>query len=54
MGAIEESTGLVGTEVYAETPGELPKDERNFDIDRITKMIYLFDDINNLLNKGRG
>ena len=54
MGAIEESTGLVGTEVYAETPGELPKDERNFDIDRITKMIYLFDDINNLLIKGEG
>jgi hypothetical protein len=54
MGAIEKSTGLVGTEVYAETPGELPKDERNFDIDRITKMIYLFDDINNLLIKGEG
>ena len=54
MGAIEESTGLVGTEVYAETPGELPKDERNFDIDRTTKMIYLFDDINNLLIKGEG
>ena len=54
MGAIEESTGLVGTEIYAETPGELPKDERNFDIDRTTKMIYLFDDINNLLIKGEG
>jgi len=54
MGAIEKSTGVVGTEIYAETPGELPKDERNFDIDKNTKMIYLFDDINNLLIKGDG
>jgi predicted P-loop ATPase len=54
MGAIEKSTGLVGTEMYAETTGELPKDERNFEINLISKMIYLFDDINNLLIKGEG
>lgn len=54
MGAIEKSTGLVGTEIYAETTGELPKDERNFEINLISKMIYLFDDINNLLIKGEG
>jgi|CoawatStandDraft_6_1074263.scaffolds.fasta_scaffold39257_1 predicted P-loop ATPase len=54
MGAIEDSTGLVGTEIYAETTGELPKDERNFEINLTSKMIYLFDDINNLLIKGEG
>ena len=36
MGAIEKSTGLVGTEMYAETTGELPKDERNFEINLIS------------------
>jgi predicted P-loop ATPase len=51
---LKKSTGLVGTEVYAETTGELPKDERNFEINLISKMIYLFDDINNLLIKGEG
>ena len=54
MGAIEKSTGLVGTEIYAEAFGELPKDERNLIINMISKMIYLFDDINNLLIKGEG
>jgi predicted P-loop ATPase len=54
MGAIEKSTGLVGTEIYAETAGEMPKDERNFEINLTSKMIYLLDDINNLLIKGEG
>ena len=54
MGAIEKSTGLVGTELYAETAGEMPKDERNFEINLTSKMIYLLDDINNLLIKGEG
>ena len=53
-GAIEEATGIAGTEIYAETAGELPKDDRNFDIDRNTKLIYLLDDINQLLIKGEG
>ena len=54
IGAIEKATGVTGTEIYAETAGELPKDDRNFDIDKNTKMIYLFDDINQLLIKGEG
>lgn len=54
IGAIEKATGVIGTEIYAETAGELPKDERNFDIDKNTKMIYLLDDINQLLIKGEG
>lgn len=54
IGAIEKATGVSGTEIYAETAGELPKDDRNFDIDRNTKMIYLLDDINQLLIKGEG
>ncbi|PWH10161.1 hypothetical protein DEJ39_07645 [Bacteroidetes bacterium SCGC AAA795-G10] len=54
IGAIEKATGVAGTEIYAETAGELPKDDRNFDIDKNTKMIYLFDDINQLLIKGEG
>ena len=53
-GAIEKSTGIVGTEIYAEAQGELPKDDRNVSINLITKMIYLFDDINNLLIKSEG
>ena len=54
IGAIEKATGISGTEIYAETAGELPKDDRNFDIDKNTKMIYLLDDINQLLIKGEG
>ena len=54
IGAIEKATGVTGTEIYAETAGELPKDDRNFDIDKNTKMIYLLDDINQLLIKGEG
>ncbi len=54
IGAIEKATGVSGTEIYAETAGELPKDDRSFDIDKNTKMIYLFDDINELLIKGEG
>ena len=54
IGAIEKATGISGTEIYAETAGDLPKDERNFDIDKNTKMIYLLDDINQLLIKGEG
>jgi predicted P-loop ATPase len=54
IGAIEKATGVAGTEIYAETAGELPKDDRNFDIDKNTKMIYLLDDINQLLIKGEG
>ena len=54
IGAIEQATGVSGTEIYAETAGELPKDDRNFDIDKNTKMIYLLDDINQLLIKGEG
>ena len=54
IGAIEKATGVSGTEIYAETAGELPKDDRNFDIDKNTKMIYLLDDINQLLIKGEG
>ena len=54
IGAIEMATGVSGTEIYAETAGELPKDDRNFDIDKNTKMIYLLDDINQLLIKGEG
>jgi len=53
-GDIEKSIGVLGAEIYAETPGEIPKDERNFAIDRNTKMLYVFDDINNLLIKGEG
>ena len=54
IGAIEKATGISGTEIYAETAGDLPKDDRNFDIDKNTKMIYLLDDINQLLIKGEG
>jgi predicted P-loop ATPase len=54
IGAIEKATGVSGTEIYAETAGELPKDDRNFDIDKNTKMIYLLDDINQLLIKSEG
>ena len=54
IGAIEQATGVSGTEIYAETAGELPKGDRNFDIDKNTKMIYLLDDINQLLIKGEG
>ena len=53
-GEIEKAIGVSGAEIYAETPGEIPKDERNFAIDRNTKMLYVFDDINNLLIKGEG
>jgi hypothetical protein len=53
-GEIEKVIGVSGAEIYAETPGEIPKDERNFAIDRNTKMLYVFDDINNLLIKGEG
>ena len=53
-GKIEEAIGISGVEIYAETPGEIPKDERNFTIDLNTKMLYVFDDINNLLIKGEG
>ena len=54
IGAIEKATGISGTEIYAETAGDLPKDDRSFDIDKNTKMIYLLDDINQLLIKGEG
>ena len=53
-GEIEKAIGVSGAEIYAETPGEIPKDERNFTIDLNTKMLYVFDDINNLLIKGEG
>ena len=54
IGAIEKSTGVEGTEIYAEIPGELPKDERELNINKNTKMIFLLDDINNLLIKSEG
>jgi hypothetical protein len=53
-GEIAKSIGILGAEIYAESPGEIPKDDRNFAIDRSTKILYLFDDINELVIKQEG
>jgi hypothetical protein len=53
-GAIEDATGIIGSEIYCEAQGELPKDDRNFSINLITKMIYLLDDINNQVVNSEG
>jgi L-rhamnose mutarotase len=53
-GEIAKTIGVLGAEIYAESPGEIPKDDRNFAIDRSTKILYLFDDINELVIKQEG